>query len=284
MMKYLITGAKGQLGTEFSRRFEQKGTQFIAIDREKLDIGNLKQVIEVFSSIKPSLVINCAAYNNVDGAEKEYALAYKVNAVGVKNLAYACSKYNSFLVHYSTDYVFDGTKEGLYNEADKPNPLSQYAKSKLLGEIFLEEELENYLIFRTSWVYGEGKQNFLHKLTHWANSQQYLKIACDEFSVPTLTKTIVDVTLKALQHDLTGLYHLVSSGYASRYEWAKEFLRLKGIDKFIYPVYQADFNLPAIRPLFSVMDNNNISKKLGISIPLWQDELEKWLILSNSMT
>jgi len=276
-MKILITGAKGQLGQEFVKKLQRENKEFLALPRDKLDISNLKQVLQVFEEYKPDVVINCSAYNLVDRAEEEKEIAYKTNAIGPKNLAFACQKYNTFLIHYSTDYVFDGKKETLYTEEDIPNPLSEYAKSKYLGEVFLKEETDRYLIFRVSWVYGEGKQNFIYKLLQWAQAQDYLKIACDEFSVPTSTRTIVEITLKAINAGLTGLYHLVNSDYASRYEWAKEVFRIKGIKKFIYPAYQADFNLPAKRPRFSAMSNEKICKNLGIKIKNWKEELKEVL-------
>jgi len=276
-MKILITGAKGQLGQEFVKKLQRENKKFLALPRDKLDISNLKQVLQVFEEYKPDVVINCSAYNLVDRAEEEKEIAYKTNAIGPKNLAFACQEYNTFLIHYSTDYVFDGKKETLYTEEDIPNPLSEYAKSKYLGEIFLKEETDRYLIFRVSWVYGEGKQNFIYKLLQWAQAQDYLKIACDEFSIPTSTRTIVEITLKAINAGLTGLYHLVNSDYASRYEWAKEVFRIKGIKKFIYPAYQADFNLPAKRPRFSAMSNEKICKNLGIKIKNWKEELREVL-------
>jgi len=276
-MKYLITGAKGQLGREFVRALETLGAEFLALSREDLDIRDFQKVIDIFRQFKPQVVINCSAYNQVDKAEDEFDKALTVNCIGVSNLAIACRETGAFLVHYSTDYVFDGEKQGLYIENDKPNPLSKYALSKYLGERQIEAVLENYLIFRTSWVYGEGTQNFLYKLTQWIQSQDYLKIACDEFSVPTSTKIIVDVTLKALKSGLKGLFHLVCSGYASRYEWAKEYIRLKKIEKFIYPVSQAEFSLPAKRPRFSAMSNKKISKALNITIPLWNEELKRFV-------
>ena len=238
-----------------------------------MDVGNLKQVLDIFEDTKPNIVINCSAYNQVDKAEEQKEIAYRTNAIGPKNLAFASEKYRAFLVHYSTDYVFDGTKQTLYIEEDNPEPLSEYAQSKYLGELFLKEETENYLIFRTSWVYGHGKQNFLYKLTQWAQTQEYLKIACDEFSVPTSTNTIVEVTLKAIDEGLTGVYHLVNSGFTSRFEWAREFLKLKGINKFIYPAHQSDFNLPARRPRFSAMSNEKICKATGIQIRDWKEEM-----------
>ena len=276
-MKILITGAKGQLAKEFSKKLTEIEENFVALSKQELDISNFKRVIEVFKEIKPSIVINCAAYNLVDRAESFPFEAIKVNSLGVANLILACNNYKAKLVHFSTDYVFDGSKEGFYTEEDNPNPLNEYGKSKLFGEYFIQEQMEDYLIFRTSWVYGEGKQNFIYKLLQWAQAQDYLRIACDEFSVPTSTRTIVEITLKAINAGLTGLYHLVNSGYASRYEWAKEVFRIKGIKKFIYPAYQADFNLPAKRPRFSAMSNEKICKNLGIKIKNWKEELREVL-------
>ncbi len=145
-----------------------------------------------------------------------------------------------------------------------------------MGEELVKQVLEDYLILRVSWVYGEGTQNFLYKLEEWAKKQEVLKVVVDEFSVPTSTKTIVEVTLKAIDAGLTGPYHLTNSGYASRYEWAKEYFKLKGINKLIYPALQADFNLPAKRPKWSVMSNEKISKALGITIREWKEELKSF--------
>ncbi len=275
-LKFLITGAKGQLGRKFVKILNQKdGAECYSFGKEVLDVSDFRKTFEIIKDIKPDVVINCSAYNWVDKAEEEFEKAFLINALGPLNLAIACQEVDSFLVHYSTDYVFDGKKEGFYSEEDKTNPLNKYALSKYIGEknlIAIKED--KFLIFRTSWVYGEGKQNFLYKLTQWAQSQEYLKIACDEFSVPTSTKTIVEITLEALKKGLTGLYHLVNSGYASRYEWAKEYFRIKGIKKFIYPAYQYEFNLPAKRPKWSAMSNERICKELGIEIKDWREELE----------
>jgi len=272
-MKYLILGAGGQLAKEFIKVLQDNSLQFTALSREELDVTRTDAVIKIITELKPDVVINCSAYNLVDKAEEDPTQCMKVNAFGVANLVFACMQVNAFLVHYSTDYVFDGIKEGLYIEEDRPNPINMYGKSKLFGEIFIKEQLENYLLFRTSWVYGEGKQNFLYKLQQWAQNNEYLRIACDEFSVPTSTRTIVEVTLTALRKGAVGLYHLVNSGYASRYEWAKEYLKLKGIKKFVYPAYQHEFKLPAKRPRWSAMSNDKICKDLGIEMRSWKEEL-----------
>jgi dTDP-4-dehydrorhamnose reductase len=280
MRKVLITGAVGQLGKEFVNVLSSKGTDFVALERKDLDITNFERVYKTLKEINPSIVINCSAYTQVDLAEIEILQAFSTNAIGPYNLAIACKEINAKLIHYSTDYVFDGTKVGFYTEEDQPNPLNEYGKSKLFGEFFIQKLLENYLIFRVSWVYGKGTQNFLYKLEEWTKKQEVLKVVVDEFSVPTSTKTIVEVTLNAIDAGLTGLYHLTNSGYASRYEWAKEYFKLKGINKLIYPALQADFNLPAKRPKWSVMSNEKISRALGITIRDWKEELKSFCLFS----
>jgi len=280
MKRVLITGAGGQLGKEFVKVLSSKGIDFVALEKKNLDITNFEKVYKTLKETNPSIVINCSAYNQVDLAETEILQAFSTNAIGPYNLAITCREINAKLIHYSTDYVFDGIKKGLYTEEDSPNPLNQYARSKLLGEELVKQVLEDYLILRVSWVYGEGTQNFLYKLEEWAKKQEVLKIVVDEFSVPTSTKTIVEVTLKAIDAGLNGLYHLTNSGYASRYEWAKEYFKLKGINKLIYPALQADFNLPAKRPKWSVISNEKISKALGITIRDWKEELKSFCLFS----
>jgi len=163
-MKYLVIGKNGQLGKEFIQSLSLEGKDFTAVGHEELDISNLKNVMEVCEMLKPSVIINTSAYNQVDLAEKHFELAYKTNSLGVYNLLLACEKYKTFLVHYSTDCVFDGKKaNGLYNEEDEANPLSEYGKSKYLGEIFIKESNINALLLRVSWVFGKGKQNFIYK-------------------------------------------------------------------------------------------------------------------------
>lgn len=273
-MKVLIFGKKGQLGSKFTKYLDKDNIDFLSLSKEECDITDFLKVRDAIKGFNPDIVINCTAYNFVDKAEEDYLQAFDVNTFAVKNLAVICKELNKFLVHYSTDYVFDGTKQDFYTEEDTPNPLNIYAKSKLSGEVLIKEVLDNYLIFRVSWVYGEGKQNFLYKLQQWASNNDILKIAVDEFSVPTSTKTIVDITMKAIKQGLKGLYHLTNSGYASRYEWAKEYLKIRGIKKLIYPAYQSDFNLPAKRPKWSVMSNSKISKELKVDILPWNEEMK----------
>jgi dTDP-4-dehydrorhamnose reductase len=276
-MRYLITGANGQLATEFRKTLETNTSiDVIPLTKEKLNIADARAVNEAVSYYKPSIIINCAAYNNVDGAEHDEGSAFKVNAEGPKNLALSAKSVNALLIHYSTDYVFDGSKEEFYTEEDVPSPLSKYGASKLLGEKMIQSETDNYLILRVSWVFGEGKQNFLYKLLDWSQKNRVIKVVCDQISIPTYTEDIVRVTRRAIDKGLRGIYHLTNSGYAARYEVARFFLELIGKDNLVLPVTSEYFNSPAKRPYFSALSNKKISKILFIELPHWKDAIERY--------
>ncbi|MDH4162376.1 MAG: dTDP-4-dehydrorhamnose reductase [Nitrospirota bacterium] len=277
-MRYLVTGKNGQLARSFLRRFESSGTDHAAPDENVADITDPVKIRELMTSYRPDVVINCAAYNLVDRAEEDRDTAFKVNAVGPAILAEAAQACGAYFVHFGSDYVFDGSKEtGLYREDDTPNPLSVYGSSKRQGEENALRNNDKSLVLRLSWVFGEGKQNFIVKLIEWSARSGPLKVTCDEFSVPTSTETVVDVTLRAVQRGATGMFHLTNSGYCSRYEWAKLIVKEMGIDKFIRPVTMASFPLPAKRPAFSAMDNRAIGALTGISIPSWEDAVRSFL-------
>ena len=259
-MKFLITGANGQLARSFLRKFKENKSDVSAFGRETLDISDSHAVVSVISQYTPDIVINCAAYNYVDDAEKNFEAAFKVNAEGVRNLATACKKSNALLVHYSTDYIFDGAKEDFYTEDDEPNPVNSYGKSKLEGEQFLMEATDNFLLFRVSWMFGEGKQNFLYKLSEWAMKNRVLRIVCDQVSVPTYSEDVVSFSICAIKEKLRGIYNLTNSGYASRYEVSHYFTEKSGLNNIVLPVSSDYFPLPAKRPSFSAMSNSKLSK------------------------
>lgn len=280
-IRYLITGAGGQLGREFLKKLSaDPSIEIFSFDRSQLNVEDLKEVLKVVREIRPDVLINCSAYNEVDQAEEEgFEQALRVNTFGVRNLALACREVKSLLVHFSTDYVFSGEKRTPYTEDDMPSPINRYGMSKFLGEkeIVSLLESERYLILRVSWVYGEGKRNFLYKLMVWAKNQDILRIACDEFSVPTSTSFIVENTLKAIKKGLYGLFHLVPSDYTSRFEWAREYFKLVGIRRTVIPVYQEEFRLPARRPLFSAMSNERLLKALNEELHDWKTILKLYL-------
>ncbi len=274
-MKVLITGSSGQLGLEFIKCFKKNGTDFLAPSETDFDITDPLKVKKIFDEYKPTHLINCAAYNLVDDAEDIPEKAFKINRDAVENLAKECNENDVFFLHFGTDYVFDGTKNDLYIEADAPNPLNRYAKSKYEGELKAKEAKKS-LILRLSWVIGEGKQNFLYKLSGWAQKSKVLKISADEVSVPTFTFDVVDVCIKALSKNLTGVYHLTNSGYASRYELSKLFIETKNFNNIIVPVPMENFKSKAKRPLFTPMSNGLISSKLQIKIPHWEESLKRF--------
>jgi dTDP-4-dehydrorhamnose reductase len=276
-MKYLITGAQGQLAREFQKTLEKLDHTVAAFDREGLDISDSRFVNDKITEHNPDVVMNCASYNLVDKAEEDFDAACGVNATGVRNLAVACKNKDILLVHYSTDYVFDGTKEDFYTEEDEPNPVSKYGESKLQGEQLLRQEADNFLLFRVSWVFGEGKSNFLHRLSEWARKNRTLKIVSDQVSVPTCTEDIVNVTMFALNKGLRGMYHLTNSGYASRYEFARYYLEQMEMDNLVMPVTSDYFPSPAKRPYFSAMSNRKLSQALNIDIPDWKLGVERYI-------
>jgi dTDP-4-dehydrorhamnose reductase len=275
-MSYLIFGGKGQLGSKFVEIFTHKGEKFSTYDYDTCDITDINSVLKVVKNDKPKIILNCAAYNLVDDAEQDSSQAYRVNQLGTRNVAIAARETGSFLVHYSTDYVFDGNKGETYTETDGTNPVNQYGMSKLKGEDAVLEILDDYLIFRLSWVYGNGSQNFIHKFTQWASKNSELNITENEFSIPTSVNLITDLTLKSLKKKLAGLFHLTPNDMASRLDWANEIVKLKNFEVKLNPVPIEFFNLPAKRPYNSAMSNQKISSLIR-DIPDWKHDLKTFL-------
>jgi dTDP-4-dehydrorhamnose reductase len=271
--RILIIGAEGQLGREFHQALEQQALDVFAPKEKDCSLTDASQLRDVIRKSNPDVVINCAGYNAVDQAEEEQDVVDLVNHKAVSDLAQLCRESQCRLVHYSSDYVFDGTKQDLYLETDETNPLNVYGKSKLAGEQVALNSSSDNLVFRLSWVIGKGQQNFLFKLSNWAKNNHVLKISADEVSVPTFTHDIVRLTLDALDKGLTGLYQMTSSGYASRYELAKFFGEVSELDNVFVPVPMSEFETKAKRPGFSAMINNKLSQDLNVRIPDWQDSL-----------
>lgn len=274
---FLITGAEGQLAKSFQKILSKKRLKFCAPPEEELDITDFEKVKETIHKLKPDIIINCAAYNSVDEAETNSSIAFLVNSAAVENLAVTCKEADIFLVHYSSDYVFDGTKQDFYTEEDLTHPLNIYGESKLKGEEAIRKEFSKYLIFRLSWVFGNGSQSFLYKIYQWSKKNRILRISSDEASIPTYTEDIVNLTLMSLEEGLTGLYHLTSKGYASRYELAKYFVNKMGLKSLVIPVPMSTFVTKAKRPVFSCLSNEKISKALNITVPAWEKGVDRYV-------
>ncbi len=288
-MKILLLGNTGQLGSELNELLPQLG-DLTALDYPQMDMADEDGLCALLREISPNLIVNATAYTAVDEAEREVELAEAINVRGVQYLAEYARKKDALLIHYSTDYVFDGEKGSLYLESDSPNPLSVYGRSKLHGEEAIIAEDGSYLIFRTSWVYSLRNQSgFVQKALAWSRQHETLRIVDDQISNPTWAKMLAKLTVQVLAKGIDyakerkGLYHLAGGGYCSRLDWAKEILTLdpkKDEQKTqkILPAKSADFPTPAQRPTFSALNCSLFEKTFEIEIPDWQESLQLAMI------
>jgi len=315
-MKLLITGANGQLGQDLQKECKRRGIQYIATDYLEgstlheapgaddscdvsrgttyepnanqpicqsanqllhLDITDLKSVRVAASQTNPDAIINCAAYNAVDKAEEDWENAFLVNAIGPKNLAIAANERGIPLMHFSTDYVFDGKKGNSYFVWDEPKPLSKYGQSKLYGEQLVSLLSNRIFIVRLSWVFGAGNTNFVKKILEWSKGKNELKIVDDQISSPAYTVDLSSAILDLLETKAYGIYHMANTGYCSRYEWAKYILELTRWKGKIVPVKSSDFKTAAQRPEFSAMNTFPLKETIGYELPDWKGATKRFL-------
>jgi len=253
-MKVLVLGANGQLGYEFLNFLKDKAEVF-PFNHAQLDVLSFLGLSKVISEISPDVVINCAAYTKVDQAEKEPTLAYKVNAIGARNVSFASLKAKSKIVYFSTDYVFDGTKGSPYEEFDSPKPLSVYGNSKFLGEIYTRRHNPDHLILRVSWLYGINGSNFVKTIIRLAKEKGELRIVNDQVGTPTYTLDMVKQTWELIQQDSVGLYHSANMGQTTWFEFAKRIVEKLNLNAKVLPIKTDEFPTLARRPNFSVLDN-----------------------------
>ena len=273
----LITGANGQLGYDFQRLFDSLGTKYIATDIANFDITDRKSIDDFFSiHSNISLIINCAAYNDVDKAESEIDLCNKLNAEAPLNLAKKAKGIGAIFVTYSTDFVFYGDIKNSYTEEDMPNPPSIYAKSKRLGEISVLEEYEKVFIIRTSWLFGAANSNFNTQVINWSKDCTELSIVDDQLSSPTYSKDLAYYSWKLINTNLYGLYHITNSGSCSKYDQAKYVLDKIGWTGNLRRIKTEDLNLSAKRSKFSKLDSTKVENIIGEKIPGWQDAIDRY--------
>lgn len=274
-MKILVVGSNGQLGKEITRQFQSK-YELLQYDIPSLDITNYQAVESVISYTNPAMVINAAAYTNVEKAEEDEDTAFRVNALGAQNLALACQKSQAKLVHISTDYVFDGTATIPYEEFDSLNPLSVYGKSKLWGEKLVEQVGGEYFILRTSWLYGDG-HNFVRTMLKLAEQRDHLKVVADQYGTPTYTKDLVWVIERLIKTEFYGLYNASNQGSCSWQEFACKIFALAGKSVQVDPVTTSEYPTKAKRPLYSVMDNKMLRLRgLDVMRP-WDEALQDYM-------
>ena len=276
-MKIVITGSKGQLGLELTKQLEkEKKYEIIATDRDELNIIDINSVNEFLLNNKPDVVINCAAHTAVDLCETDVENAYKINAIGPRNLAIVCEKIGAKLVQVSTDYVFDGNGTRPYREDDTTCPNSIYGTSKLMGENFVREFCSRYFVVRTAWLYGEGN-NFVRTMLKLAETNSELNVVNDQFGSPTSTVDLAKAIIDLMNTEHYGVYHGTCEGQCSWYDFAKKIFEIKNIDIKVNPVTSEEFKRPAPRPAYSVLDNFML-KLVGLnSFRTWEKSLEEYL-------
>lgn len=283
-MVFLVTGAKGQLGQTIVTLLEKQGKQVLAFSRDQLDIGDPEQLVKVFASHKPQTVFNCAAYTQVDRAENEQELAHCVNVQGPKYLAQLCEQYNTFLCHFSTDYVFDGKAYLPYDELASTCPLGIYGQTKRLGEVAIVKSQAHYGILRTAWVYGIAGKNFVKTILRLAKEREELRIVEDQIGAPTCTEDLAEVALTLAEVQVeSGIYHVTNSGVASWYDFALAIceeatalgwnLRVKQI----LPISTSEYPTPAERPAYSVLSRSKVEGVLGRKMTHWRVALRRML-------
>jgi len=283
-MKILLTGRHGQLGSEIYKSLHMHG-QVHGFNSSELNLREPKKIVEIIQDIKPDIIINTAAYTAVDKAEVESLAAYEINHIAPSIMAQEAEKINSVMIHFSTDYVFDGYKKGAYTESDETNPLNVYGRTKLSGEISVTNNCTRYLILRTSWVHGIHGHNFIKTILQHANEKESMSIIADQYGIPTSAAFLAGVTSDLAKRAYTqeslryGIYHLTALGSTSWYEYGcfivQECLNrgqsLRLSVENIKPIKANEYQAPAKRPLNSCLDTRKFRDTFNMSIPEWQE-------------
>jgi dTDP-4-dehydrorhamnose reductase len=288
MLRILVPGKTGQVGWELQNALAELGT-VIALDRSGMDLANPDSIRRVIRDAKPEVIVNAAAYNNVDKAESEPDLAMRVNGVAPGIMAEEAKRLGAILIHYSTDYVFDGELDRPYSEDDPPNPVNAYGKSKLAGERAIEAVGGHYLILRSSWIYSARGSNFVLTVLRLAREKAELAMVDDQTGSPTWARALAEATAELLRRKElisrhSGVYHLAASGHTSRYEFTKAIIdimkEVSGIPNGwarVKPIGSAAYPLPARRPRRPVTCGEQIKRVFGIEMPTWLRQLQDCL-------
>jgi dTDP-4-dehydrorhamnose reductase len=283
-MRLLLIGNTGQLGWELQRTLQPLGI-VNALDYPEINLADPTSIRNTIQEYHPQVIINAAAYTAVDKAESEPEQAGAINGIGPGVLAEEAKKLNAVLIHYSTDYVFDGKKGAPYVETDNPNPLNVYGSSKYRGEQEIQQVGGSYLILRTSWVYSLRQQGgFVGKVLRWSRQQETLRMVDDQISNPTWARMLAEITSHVIArgekyiHERAGLYHLSGDGLTSRFEWARLILELdpfrhEQLIKELLPAPTSEFPTPALRPLFSALNSVLFEQTFNLKLPSWQAAL-----------
>ncbi|MHA3787254.1 dTDP-4-dehydrorhamnose reductase [Flavobacterium hauense] len=277
MKHILVTGGNGQLGSSIESIEAQFGgsNKYVYLTLEDLDVTSESQVNAIIEKYKPAYVVNCAAYTAVDKAESENDLAYAINATAAEHLAKACKAHGVILIHISTDFVFEGASPLPLTETMEANPTGVYGATKLAGEKLIAENMSDYFIIRTSWLYSEFQNNFLKTMIRLGNERDELSVVYDQVGTPTYAVDLAGLIMHIINSDSSayGLYHYSNEGVASWYDFAYEIFKLSNIEINLKPISSDQFPTPAKRPNYSVMSKDKVKQNLGITINHWTDSV-----------
>ncbi|KQU19317.1 NAD(P)-dependent oxidoreductase [Bacillus sp. Leaf75] len=274
-MKIVITGAGGQLGKELNQIFKDKGYEVVPLEKKQLDITNQTKIKQMILDIQPDLLINTAAFTNVDLCETEIEKAYLINGIGPYYLACEAKEKKIKFFHISTDYVFNGEKAEPYIEEDSTNPKTIYGKSKQLGETLALATYENTTIIRTSWLYGHEGENFVNTIKKLASQTQEIRVVHDQYGCPTYTKDL-GLAIEKLLEKPRGIYHVMNSGSCSWFEFATEIVTFLKSQTVVLPVSTEEYGSKILRPMYSVLSPEKLNSK-GIFLRNWIEALHEFL-------
>jgi dTDP-4-dehydrorhamnose reductase len=284
-MRVFVTGAQGMLGQDLVPLLQAAGDVVIPSGMRPsedpafvcLDITDLEATKRAIAQARPDVVINCAAYTNVDGAEADPDAAYRVNALGTWNLALACQEVGAAMLLVSTDYVFDGKKGSAYDEYDRPNPQSVYGRSKYAGEQHLQQVLSRFYVVRTSWLYGHHGKNFVETILKAAAERPELKVVNDQWGCPTWTRDLAEAISRLIRTGRYGIYHATGQGECTWMDFARKIVELGGMKTPVHPQTTEELNRPAPRPRYSVLNNYTMGLARQPLLPAWDVSLGHYL-------
>lgn len=276
-MRVLVTGAKGQLGTDVMNELAKRGYEGIGVDVEEMDITDPAAVERVIAGANVETVVHCAAYTAVDAAEDNEELCRKVNAFGTENIAKVCRKLDLKMVYISTDYVFDGEGERPWEPDDARQPLNIYGQTKYEGELAVENNLKKFFIVRIAWVFGVNGKNFIKTMLNLAKTHDELNVVNDQIGSPTYTYDLSRLLVDMIETEKYGFYHATNEGLCTWFEFAQEIFRQAGVEIKVNPVDSSQFPAKAKRPHNSRMSKEKLTAKGFERLPAWQDALSRYL-------
>jgi dTDP-4-dehydrorhamnose reductase len=276
-MKVLVTGVKGQLGYDVVNELEQRGMEAVGVDIQEMDITDAASVDSVIRAAAPDAVIHCAAYTAVDAAEENVEACRKVNADGPRNIAKVCKELDIKMIYISTDYVFEGLGEHVWEPEDECLPKSVYGQTKYEGELAVQELLDKYFIVRIAWVFGVNGKNFVKTMLRLAESHDTITVVNDQFGSPTYTFDLARLLVDMVQTDKYGVYHATNEGFCSWYDFACAIFKEAGVKVNVVPVTSEEYGAKANRPMNSRMSKDKLTEKGFERLPSWEDALKRYI-------